>query len=226
LKVLYSGIYHDDCHPFNQLCINTDTVRDADELKERDAALVIWGGADINPAYYNHPIHSTTHPGGARDRAEWTLIQRAIELGISIIGVCRGGQMLVAAAGGYLIQDVRGHHGRHEITTMDNQQFTVNSIHHQMFAGLEKVDHELVAWSTKPLSKGYYGYMDDKQFVPPEGWVEPEFVYFPKINGYAIQWHPEMMAGDAPATQYVLNYIQRKEDERNSRAKNFLSCSC
>lgn len=226
MKVIYSAVYHDDGHPFNQLCNNVDVVRDPEELKETDAALIIWGGADINPAYYNHPMHSTTHPGGARDRMEWSLLQRAIELSIPIYGVCRGGQMLVAAAGGFLIQDVKNHMGRHEVTTMDNQKFQVNSIHHQMFAGLEKVDHELVAWTTKALSPGYYGYKDDQQFVPPETWVEPEFVYFPKINGYAIQWHPEMMPSDAPATQYILNYIRRKENERKSRSGGWLSCSC
>jgi gamma-glutamyl-gamma-aminobutyrate hydrolase PuuD len=224
LKVLYSGLYHDDCHPFNQLCENTDVVTSPEELKERDSMLIIWGGADINPAYYDHPLHSTTHPGGARDRAEWSLIQEAIERDIPIIGVCRGGQMLVAAAGGFLIQDVRGHHGRHDIITVDNKRLTVNSIHHQMFAGLEKVDHELVAWTDGHLSSGYYGYRDDQLFIPPEGWVEPEFVYFPKIKGYAIQWHPEMMAGNAQATEYVLNYIKRKESERASGG--YLFCSC
>lgn len=191
--------------------------------------LIIWGGSDINPAYYKHPIHSTTYPGGARDRVEWSLLQRAIEMGIPIIGVCRGAQMLCAAAGGFLIQDVNGHSGRHEITTFDGKKMMVNSIHHQMMVP-DDSEHELVAWVSKNLSYQsgvpYYGYKQDELFVPPEGWREPEFIYFPKINGYAIQWHPEMMAADAEATQYVLKFIKEKEDDRNRRAASFPQCQC
>lgn len=229
LKLIYSGVYADDCHPFNALCSETDVARNADDLQERDSALVIWGGSDINPAYYNHPTHSTTYPGGARDRVEWTLMQRAIEMGIPIIGVCRGAQMLCAAAGGYLIQDVNGHAGHHEVVTYDNETFRVNSIHHQMMVP-DDVEHTLIGWASPNRSfkkdEPYYGYKDDRLFNPPQGWREPEFVYFPKVNGYAIQWHPEMMPSEAPATQYVLNFIKRTEDERNRQASNPLRCEC
>jgi putative glutamine amidotransferase len=197
-------------------------------LKEPDSALIIWGGSDINPAYYDHPMHSTTYPGGQRDRLEWSLMQAAIEKGIAIIGVCRGAQMACAAAGGFLIQDVENHSGRHDVTTFDGKVLQVNSIHHQMMVP-QGTEHQLVAWSSKPLSvvngRPYYGYKADEQFVPPEGWVEPEFIYFPKINAYAIQWHPEMMPRDAEATQYVLSFIKEKEDERRTRDFT-LACSC
>ena len=201
-------------------------ANEPDDLKEGDSALIIWGGSDINPELYRHPMHRTTHPGGLRDRREWSLLQRAIERGIPIIGVCRGAQMLCAAAGGFLIQDVHGHYGHHSVTTIDDQKFIVNSIHHQMMAGFEQVDHELVCW--REGRKGApYGYMDNKEYQPKDDWKEPEFVYFPKIRGYAIQWHPEGMAEQSDATQYVLNYITKKEEERGSYASiPGLSCSC
>jgi gamma-glutamyl-gamma-aminobutyrate hydrolase PuuD len=216
---LYSAVYYDDCHPFNLLLDdpkNVDVVKDPDELKEHDAALIVWGGADIDPDLYRHPMHRTTHPGGMRDRVEWSLMQRAIERGIPIIGVCRGAQMLCAAAGGFLLQDVQSHIGRHPVLTKDNRTLLVNSIHHQMMAGLEKVDHEMVAWRNGTHGAPY-GYMDNQTYTPPEGWREPEFVYFKKIKGYAIQWHPEMMSAESDATVYVLNYIKNKENERNTR---------
>lgn len=217
-NVIYSALFGGEAHPFNRFGNNVKVVKDQDELTDRDSALIIWGGADINPAFYKHPAHSTTWPGDLRDRLEWSLLHRAIEMGIPIYGVCRGAQMLCAAAGGWLIQDVDGHGGTHSITTMDGKVLIVNSIHHQMMAGLDKVDHELVAWSTMRRSKEY-GYKNDQVWTPPEDWNEPEFVYFPKINGYAIQWHPEGMPANAPATVYVLDYIERKETERNERSK-------
>lgn len=228
MNVIYSGLYYDDCHPFNALCANTEQARSPDELKESDSALVIWGGADIHPDYYGHPMHRTTHPGGMRDKHEWGLMQRAIEKGIPIFGVCRGAQMLTAAAGGFLIQDVKGHLGTHGVETFDGQKFTVNSIHHQMMVP-GKAEHELVAWSETNRSTvdgdRYYGYRDDAQYEPPAGWKEPEFIYYPKINGYAIQWHPEGMRLASEATQYILAYIERKEYERNGR-RQFPVCVC
>lgn len=222
-------MYADDGQPFGELLkagSTVESVRDPSELKEGDAGLILWGGADINPEFYKHPMHRSTHPGGLRDRLEWSLLQRAIELGMPIFGVCRGAQMLCAAAGGYLIQDVHGHHGHHLVTTIDDHTFSVNSIHHQMMAGLEQVDHELVGWSTTRLSERYgYEFKNDQQYIPAEGWKEPEFVYFPKINGYAIQWHPEAMTVDSQATQYILNYIRKKEQERADQF-SVITCGC
>ena len=229
-KKLYSAVYHDNCTPFNQLLEDQrkiECVIDPDDLDPTaDGCLIIWGGADINPEYYRHPMHSTTRPGGMRDRVEWALIQRAIEIGMPIIGVCRGAQMACAAAGGFLLQNVRHHGGHHFVHTLDNEVFTVNSLHHQMMAGLEGVDHELVAW--RQGNEGApYGYRDDQIYTPPEGFKEAEFVYFPKINCYAIQWHPEMMQEDCVATKYVLNYITKKEKDRtDGYAAKTLICDC
>jgi gamma-glutamyl-gamma-aminobutyrate hydrolase PuuD len=230
---LYSAVYHDSGYPFDVLADNVVKAMSPDDLKEGDSALVIWGGADINPEYYKHPLHHSTYPGGTRDRIEWGLMQRAIERGIPIIGVCRGAQMLCAAAGGFLIQDVLNHGGYHDVTTHDGKEFRVNSIHHQMLCMEEmpKEDYELIAWTSKNRSvtsknEPYYGYKKDEQYVPPVGWREPEFVYFPKIRGYAVQWHPEGLPDDCEANRYVLEFIKKKEEERGSYAAITLSCEC
>lgn len=209
-------------------------ARDPEELKERDSALIIWGGSDIHPDYYLRPMHRTTHPGGMRDKLEWSLLQRAVEMGIPIFGVCRGAQMLCAAAGGWLIQDVRGHagYGGHSVKTHDGKEFTVNSIHHQMMVP-DGTNHELVAWSVERRAEKFavenapaYGIDNNQTWHPPEGWKEPEFVYFPRINGYAIQWHPESMGTGSDATKYILAYIEKKEEERNGKRSSFPVCAC
>lgn len=222
MKVLYSAIYADDGYPFNALLSEGGKVipvRNPEEMEETSSALVIWGGADITPKFYNHPQHSTTYPGGSRDYAEWALLNHAVKMGIPIFGVCRGAQMLCAKAGGWLIQDVHGHIGNHWVQTHDGDFFVTNSIHHQMMAGLGTVDHQLVAWSDKRLSDTY-GYMDDKKYEPGENFKEPEFVFFPNIRGYAIQWHPEGMAPNCAANQYILQFITEKEKELNAARQN------
>lgn len=213
-RVLYSAIWG-DAGPFHSLVDKVVAVDSPREILDTNSYLVVWGGSDINPALYHHPQSKTTSPGGRRDIVEWALMNRAKELGIPIIGICRGAQMLCALAGGFLIQDVGGHHGHHNIRTKDGEILGVNSIHHQMMCWNpeEMTDQpELLAWASPARSRKYI-YKDDQNWTPPLSWTEPEFVYFPNVNGFAIQWHPEMMAEGVPATEFIINSI-------NERLKN------
>lgn len=211
IKKLYSALYRDDGYPFNSIAKECIPIGNPEHVTDTDAALIVWGGSDIDPKQYNHPKSSRTHTGGDRDWREWALMQQAIKIGIPIIGVCRGAQMACAAAGGFLIQHVDNHAGRmHATSTYDGRTIMTNSIHHQMMVAPKEVDHELLAWSTHQLSAKYI-YKDDVAFIPPEDWKEPEFYYFPKIKGYAIQWHPEAMNIDSDATKFVLEQINERE---------------
>ncbi len=222
MKTLYSAVY-DGVYPFEKLVdgeVNQQVVTDPAEMMSFNAALILWGGADISPSLYNHPTSRRCYPGSTRrDFVEWNLLKEAIEMGIPIIGVCRGAQMLCAAAGGYLLQDVNNHAGPgHNVETWDGKKFRTNSIHHQMMAGLDKVNHRLLAWAEKNVGAPYT-YMNDQMYVPSMGWKEPEFVYFPDIRGFAIQWHPEMMVHDCAATEYVIDYIKKTiSEESKTRA--------
>lgn len=208
IKTLYSAYYKDSGHPFNSLAKEVIVARQPSDMIEEDSALVIWGGSDIHPNLYNHVMGRGTYPGGKRDDDEWALLQQAIKMGIPIFGVCRGGQMLCAAAGGYLIQHVNNHAGaRHEVTTSNGETFMVNSIHHQMMVAPKEVGHEMLAWSTRHLSDVYLYQNDQNHPVPQQ---EAEFIYFPAIKGFAIQWHPEAMHLDSPATQFIMEQINER----------------
>ena len=192
-------------YPFDMINgVNEKTdVVDPKELRQGDI-LVTWGGGDIHPSLYKQP--QSKHSGAGlmpsnRDECEWALMHRAVVLGVPIIGVCRGAQMLCALAGGRLLQHVGMHHSRHEVMTDDHQLFHVNSIHHQMMYPFD-VEHELIAWTPRPLSDKHID-VDEPIDIP----VEPEFVYFPQVKGFAIQWHPEMLHRDEPATHYVVKRI-------------------
>lgn len=181
-------------------------------MTEFDSALVVWGGADIHPSLYKHPMSRRCQPyAGRRDHVEWGLMKEAVEMEIPIFGVCRGAQMLCALAGGFLLQDVQGHAGpNHEVVTSDGQSFKTNSIHHQMMMP-GKSNHEVVGWAKNTVGAPYI-YRDDKVYKPdPEKFQENEFLYFPELDGYAIQWHPESMELQSQATQYILNYFRKKQ---------------
>lgn len=199
---LASAIYN-DCYPFDSFGMFTDfkvASHDAD-LDDADA-LVVWGGEDISPSLYNQAVHPYTSAGAApsrRDRIEWGLMHAAKERGIPIIGICRGAQMLCAFAGGTLYQHVNNHGvGRgHEAVCDDGSIIVVSSLHHQMM-NPTNTDHDLIAWSKEIRSDVHLDSNGDNAVQ-----IEPEYVYFNKVKGHAIQWHPEFQSKDDPANIWL-----------------------
>lgn len=76
-------------------------------------ALVVTGGADVDPTRYGETPHErTTRWRADRDAWELALLAAAAEVGLPVLGVCRGMQLMAVASGGALeqhIPDVVGH---------------------------------------------------------------------------------------------------------------------
>jgi putative glutamine amidotransferase len=140
-----------------------------DELLDKLDGLILIGGADVDPATYGatpSPHTGATRP--ERDRFELALAYGAMERGLPLLGICRGGQMVNVACGGTLIQhlpDVVGddHHlptpgsfAEHEVEleagslaarAAGADRVTVRSHHHQAVdeigEGLKATGHSL-----------------------------------------------------------------------------------
>jgi len=140
-----------------------------DDLLDRIDGLILAGGADIDPATYGatpHPKTGATRP--ERDRFELALAHRALERGMPVLGICRGGQMLNVARGGTLHQhlpeivgddrhlEIPGTFSEHEVElepgslaarAAEAERITVKSHHHQGVAelgeGLKATGHAL-----------------------------------------------------------------------------------
>jgi gamma-glutamyl-gamma-aminobutyrate hydrolase PuuD len=71
------------------------------------AGIALGGGRDIHPSAYGQEptdLLSATEPH--RDAFELELVERALERGLPILGMCRGIQILNVALGGTLVQDL------------------------------------------------------------------------------------------------------------------------
>jgi len=196
LAIAPQGYCSSNGGPFGRLFSKTQRLTGGESL-EGISCLLLLGGEDVHPSFYEEKPGNHTHVGGTpsmRDRWEWGAMKWCIAKGIPIIGLCRGAQFATIAAGGKLVQHVEGHGGSdHDIVTKDGEILKTNSLHHQMmFPYYPNVPHELIAWSKPPRSTVYLD-GDNKQIKLMESKDEPEIVFYPHIKTLAIQGHPEYL---------------------------------
>ena len=200
--ILYTPDSFENKDPFDIF----DTVEHVKSKKDltRDGVLILWGGEDIGTQLYNEKPNrfvSACYPS-KRDLHEIDLITEAISKEIPIIGICRGAQLLCAAAGGKLMQHIDNHNTTHTITLHDEEGSVIscNSAHHQMM--MPPNNAKILASASKTTAVGSYNINHIVEEVP-------EVVYFPLIKGLGIQAHPEW----TNCPKDFVDYCQRKIKE-------------
>lgn len=157
-------------------------------------ALVVAGGADVDPAAYREEPHARTGtPHADRDSWELALLDAVVDLAKPTLGVCRGMQVMAVHAGGALHQhvpDVVGHEGHDPggdaygstLVTIDRagtvgrllgERAVVHCHHHQ--AVREHPGFSAAAWAGDGTLEA---------FERVDGAGHPFFL--------GVQWHPEV----------------------------------
>ena len=78
-----------------------------DDALDACAGIALGGGRDIDPrSYGQEPTELLAGTEPRRDVFELELVERALDRGLPILGMCRGIQILNVALGGTLVQDV------------------------------------------------------------------------------------------------------------------------
>lgn len=145
------------------------------------------GGEDVNPQFYSHPAHRTTHYNTYRDVKEAALFEQCIILGIPMVGICRGAQFLNVMSGGTMYQDVTNHCRDHLIEDAASPlSIKVSSTHHQMMN--PSSEGLLRAFSTHPYMRTYW---DGAEFVTEDAEIGIEVVEYKHTKCLCFQPHPE-----------------------------------
>lgn len=163
---------------------------DTDVLDRLDA-LILAGGADLEPGLYQQPPHpETAGTRPERDAAELPLLQAALARDLPTLGICRGMQIMAVAGGGALHQhlpDVVGHH-RHR------PEHGVYGHHDVALASGSRIHDILGAHVTVP-SYHHQG-LADAGSLRITGWADddsPEVVEHPDARfALGVLWHPEV----------------------------------
>jgi len=158
--------------------------------------LLISGGGDLNPLFIGEElVQGLQDVDTFRDEYDLILLRLAFNRQMPIMGICRGHQLINAAFGGTLYQDIHSQHEHnlkhsqemarefpsHTVTLADATRLRsilkadkvfVNSFHHQ---AVKEVAPEFIA--TAVAADGIN-----------EGIEHPEYSIF------SVQWHPEAMA--------------------------------
>ncbi len=160
-------------------------------------ALVLTGGGDVDPRMYGGTgSHSTLYEiSEERDRFEADLVKSSLDLGIPLLGICRGMQLANVALGGTLITDleeaghpahrtVNGVKCRHEVrleagsalaARLGVERAWVTSSHHQ---AVDRIGSGL-----KPAARSDDGVVEALELTGPDG----------GLRAILVQWHPERM---------------------------------
>lgn len=163
--------------------------------------LILSGGPDIHPNYYNRPEdEDLCSIDYKRDTLEFELIKLALKHKLPILGICRGLQILNVALGGTLIADIPTQY-KSEIIHQEKDTYEVyHSLEivdpkiYQNFLGL--IPSSLIVNSNHHQAIRTLSSQLTELAKSPDGIIE--MFTWKKWNNkpflLAVQWHPERLA--------------------------------
>lgn len=162
-----------------------------------DGLLIIGGSSDVHPSLYGETVDKAEKLNLKKDQFELKLIEGALQKKISIMGICRGMQMLNVFFGGSLTQHIDDHFHRdrfdqniHHVEIQNSRLvdpgiYHVNSMHHQV---VNQPGAELLV-----TGRSHDGHI--------------EMIEHRTLPVFGTQWHPECLPEEELTKQLFAQLI-------------------
>lgn len=194
---------------------------DPDGILAPFAGLLLAGGGDIEPARYGAVPHPSEYGiDGERDDLELDLARAALATRVPVLAICRGLQVVNVACGGTLWQhlpevegvDVHGdptalRSTRHDVDVRPASRLA-EAVGRDRVLGCVSHHHQGVAKvgaGLEPAAWAGDGLVEALEPADGDGWL------------VAVQWHPEVTAGDDPVQQRLFDAFAEQARRRAGR---------
>jgi putative glutamine amidotransferase len=199
------------------------SVDDAASFLRRVDGLVLVGGGDIDPARFGQVPHPEVYDiEPASDELETSLALAAVALGVPMLAICRGMQVLNVALGGTLHQHITrepgfGLHGDpREGEALHPVEVEPGSLLSKAVGGATSIGQ---CWSYHHQAVDALGRGLIVSARSDDG--TPEAVEFADASSswmLAVQWHPERTAHRDAAQQSLFDELARQASARSRLA--------
>jgi membrane dipeptidase len=172
-------------------------TEDLDDFLQKVDAMLFSGGGDINPLMLGEePVKNLHSICAKRDLQELILMRRALDKQIPVLGICRGVQVLAAAQGGKIVQDIYTSGMYDKPLLKHSQDLDRQFASHTVRIEKDSILYTLFGTETVEVNSFHHQAVSDPGHgmkvtaVSPDGVVEAiESTEFKSVLG--VQWHPE-----------------------------------
>ena len=184
--------------------------------------LLISGGADLNPLFLNEePIPELEDVDTFRDEYDLIPLRLAFNRQLPIFGICRGHQLIQAAFGGRLCQDIRAgrapalKHSQAQAREWPSHSVTIADAGSRLYGILQSEKVFVNSFHHQAVEEPAPGFLAVAQ--APDG--VNEGIEHPEYPILSVQWHPEAMAANGDRQMQALFRHHVAEAALFARAK-------
>ncbi len=187
--------------------------------------LILSGGEDVNPRLYNQPEFlrycNPKEIDEKRDEFEWKMVQYAEENQVSLLGICRGMQLINVYFGGTLVPDIPafGKFNHSKLEPLKDRLHTV-------FVDSNSFLYKIIGEESGQINSAHHQSVDMPGFglvacaMSPDGVIEAMERRTKNETSLLllVQWHPERMTNkESKFSKNIKEYFFKTVNENISR---------
>ena len=188
----------------------TEDIPALEETLARIDGLLLTGGADVGPEMYGEeklPLCGETAP--VRDHMEFFLCQKALEMDLPLLAVCRGHEVLNCVLGGTLYQDIAAQYGDQlKHPCYDTPRDQVHGVAVEKGSLLYRITG---LESLRVNSRHHQGIKALGAGLKICGYAEDGLIESVELPGkkfvLGVQWHPESLSDYREEAQKLFNAL-------------------